>query len=348
MARRTTKTVTVGGRRIELSNLDKVMFPAADLTKGDLVDYYRRIADDALRHFRDRPLSMQRFPDGIAGEGFFQKDIPDSFPDWIDRVELAKADGTVTYVVANEPATLVYLANQGCITPHLGLSRCDEPDRPDQLILDLDPSDGDFAKVQKAARLLRRLFDDLDLPSFVKTTGSRGLHVLVPLDRSADFDTARDFARAVAEHLAVRHDRLVTVEQRKDKRGDRVFLDYLRNAYGQTAVAPYGVRAIGGRRWRRRSLGRGPCRGAVAAQVRDHQHLPPPGPDRRRVARRRLPGRRCRGGARTARGTRLTRAKKSGPPRAAPISRTRWNAARRRTSGRAAGRPSTRCTGSCR
>ena len=149
-------------------------------------------------------------------------------------------------MVANEPATLVYLANQGCITPHLGLSRCDEPDRPDQLILDLDPSDGDFAKVQKAARLLRRLFDDLDLPSFVKTTGSRGLHVLVPLDRSADFDTARDFARAVAERLAVRHDRLVTVEQRKDKRGDRVFLDYLRNAYGQTAVAPYGVRAIDG------------------------------------------------------------------------------------------------------
>lgn len=239
-------TLVIDRRRIDLSNQDKVLFPDVGLTKGDLVNYYRRIADIALPYFRDRPLSMERYPDGIAEEGFFQKNLPDHFPDWIDRVELSKHGGCITYVVANQASALVYLANQGCITPHLSLARSDKPFHPDRLIFDLDPSDEDFGKIRQAARWLKVLLDELGMASFVQTTGSRGLHIVVPLDRTADFDESRDFAFALAKHLARRHGDMLTVEQRKDKRDSRVFLDYLRNAYGQTSVAPYGVRAIEG------------------------------------------------------------------------------------------------------
>lgn len=241
-----SSAITIDGHEIELSNLDKVLFPESGLTKGDLVDYYRRIAEVALPYYRERPLTMHRFPDGIGEEGFFQKDIPDHFPDWIDRAELKKQNGTVTYVIANNAATLVYLADQGMITPHLGLSQTDEIDTPDRMIFDLDPPDDDFAKVQAAARWLRELLEVLEINAFVQTTGSRGLHVVVPLDRSAGFDAIRDCAGRLADVLAGQHPEELTVEQRKAKRGDRIFLDIARNAYGQTAVAPYGVRARAG------------------------------------------------------------------------------------------------------
>jgi len=235
--------IEVDGHEIELSNRGKLFFPDAGITKGDLVDYYRRIAEIALPHYRDRPLSMQRFPDGIAGEGFFQKNAGDYFPGWIETAKLAKEDGTVRHVVANSAATLVYLADQGMITPHLGLSRVDDIDKPDRLVFDLDPSDGDFAKVQTAARHVRAALDELDAPSFVQTTGSRGLHVVVPLDRSAGFDVVREAGQRIAKTLAARYPDALTVAQRKARRGSRIYLDTARNAYGQTAVAPYGVRA---------------------------------------------------------------------------------------------------------
>jgi bifunctional non-homologous end joining protein LigD len=236
-------TIELDGRVIELSSQDKVLFPDCGISKGDLVDYYRRIALVALPHWRDRPTSLQRFPDGIDQDGFFQKDAPDYFPDWIAREELKKEGGSVEHVLVNDAATAVYLANQGCITLHLGLSRVDRIDRPDRLILDLDPAGDDFTRVQDAARLTRELLDELELPSFVQTTGSRGLHVVVPLDRSAGFDAVRDFAHRLAARLAERHPDRLTAEQRKAARRGRVFIDYLRNAYGQTAVAPYAVRA---------------------------------------------------------------------------------------------------------
>jgi len=238
--------IQVGGHDIAVSNRDKVFFPDDGITKGDLIAYYRRIAEVALPHYRGRPLSMQRFPDGIAAEGFFQKNASEYFPDWIDTAALAKEDGKVRHVVVNGAATLVYLADQGMITPHLGLSRVEDIHRPDRLIFDLDPSDDDFAKVQSAAELLRETFEELAATPFVQTTGSRGLHVVVPLDRSADFDAVRSGAQHLARVLAGRHPRDLTVEQRKAKRGARVYLDVARNAYGQTAVAPYGVRARAG------------------------------------------------------------------------------------------------------
>jgi bifunctional non-homologous end joining protein LigD len=152
----------------------------------------------------------------------------------------------VEHVLVNDRATLIYLANQGCVTFHLALARIDRPHHPDRLIFDLDPSDDDFEKVRAAAQRLRVLLISLELKSYVQTTGSRGLHVVVPLDRQARFERVREFARAVANVLHGQHPELVTTEQRRQKRGNAVFVDYLRNAYGQTAVAPYSVRALDG------------------------------------------------------------------------------------------------------
>jgi len=238
--------IHIDGRAISLSNQDKTLFPKDGISKGDLVDYYRRIAEIAIPHYRGRPLTMHRFPDGIDADGFFQKEAPDHFPDWIERATLDKEGGSLRQVIANDAATLVYLANQGCITPHLGLSTIDAIDRPDRLIIDLDPSDDEFGKVQMAARQLRRLLDDAQIPSFIQTTGSKGLHVVVPLDRSAPFDAVRGCADRLAAHLAKARQDDLTTEQRKAKRGDRVYLDIGRNAYGQTAVAPYAVRPLPG------------------------------------------------------------------------------------------------------
>lgn len=241
--------IEVGGRRLTVKNLDKALFPAfggrAQVTKGEVIDYYRRIAETMLPHLKGRPVSLQRCPDGID-DCFFQKDVPEYFPDWIERTDLPADDKTVRYLRIEEAATLAYIANQAAISLHLGLAPVDRPNHPDRLIFDLDPSDEDFSKVRWAAGVLRDTFARLEMPSFVMTTGSRGLHVVVPLDRSADFDATRAFGRDLAGWLAERHPERLTVEQRKDKRGGRIFLDTLRNAYGQTAIAPYSLRTKSG------------------------------------------------------------------------------------------------------
>jgi len=241
------ETRTVDGHEIEFSNLDKVLFPDAGITKGDVVDYYERIADVMLPHMEDRIVSMHRWPDGIDGGDFYQKDVPDHFPDWIRSVEVDKEDGTLRQVVVDDRATLVYLAQQACLTPHVWLSRTDARRKPDRMIFDFDPSDDweeAFDEVRCAARRLRSLLEDeLELKSFVMTSGSRGLHIHVPLVPEDDFDAVRAFAGEVARVLEDRHPDRLTTAQRKDKRGDRVFIDILRNAYAQTAVAPYSIRA---------------------------------------------------------------------------------------------------------
>lgn len=238
-----TKTLDVGGRAVEISSADKILFPDDGITKLDLAEYYAKIAATALSHYRDRPLTMQRFPDGIGAEGFFQKNVPDHFPDWIERVELPREGGTVTHAIVTEAAALVYLADQGCITPHLALVRAGAPRNPDRMVFDLDPSDDDFGKVQEVARAVKGALEARDLPSFVATTGSRGLHVVLSLDASVDVDRLRPFARRLAGDVATAHPTLATTEQRKARRGDRVLIDTFRTAYAQTAVAPYAVRA---------------------------------------------------------------------------------------------------------
>ncbi|MGA5438560.1 non-homologous end-joining DNA ligase [Streptomyces griseoincarnatus] len=245
-----SRTVRAGRRRVEIRRPDKVLIPGGDAarqyTKGDLADYHRAVARHMLPQLRGRPLMLDRRPDGIDGPAFMQKNTPDNYPDWITRVEVGKEGGTVTHTVCDDTATLLYLVDQASITLHRWLSRADDVDRPDRLVFDLDPSGDDFEAVREAARWLGELLDELALPSALMTTGSRGLHVVVPLDGGQDFDTVREFAREVADTLADAHpDRLTTAARKKD-RGDRLYLDVGRNAYAQTAVAPWTVRALPG------------------------------------------------------------------------------------------------------
>ncbi|MFK4146541.1 non-homologous end-joining DNA ligase [Streptomyces sp. NPDC004065] len=264
------RTVRAGRRTVEVHRPDKVLFPghdgdgdaagpddggsAKEYTKGDLVDYYRSVAPFMLPHLRGRPLMLERRPDGLDGPVFMQKNTPAHYPDWITRAEVPKEGGTVTHTVCDDTATLVYLADQACLTLHRWLSRTTALDRPDRMVFDLDPapapapgrpgaSGDEFGPVREAARLLGGLLRELRLPSALMSTGSRGLHVIVPLAARHGFDEVRAFARDTAEVLAARHpDRFTTAARKKD-RGDRLYLDVQRNGYAQTAVAPYSVRA---------------------------------------------------------------------------------------------------------
>lgn len=234
-----------GRYTIEISNSDKILFGKSGVTKGDLVEYYQKIAPLMLPYCENRPISMHRFPNGIHHEGFFQKEAGSYFPEWITRISIPKeSDGVVHYVVIDKPATLIYLANQGCITPHIWLSRTDNIHKPDRMIFDLDPADfHSFADVQHVAKELKKILDECGLPTFCMLTGSRGAHIIVPLKRLHTFDEVRTFAHDVAKLLAQQFPQLITVTLHKASRGKRVFVDWLRNGFGATAVAPYAVRA---------------------------------------------------------------------------------------------------------
>jgi bifunctional non-homologous end joining protein LigD len=229
--------------KVKISHPDKLLFPDDGITKADLADYYERVSEWMLPHLRDRPVSMQRFPDGIGGKGFFHKDAPDYFPDWIARAELPKAGGTVTHVLIQNADTLRYLANQNTVTPHVFLSRADRPHQPDRLVFDLDPAEGsDFATVRRAARWTAELLDELELAPFAQVTGSKGIHIWTPLRRRADTEELKAFGNEAAQVLAERHPDALTTEFRKAKRGGRILVDVARNGYAQTAVPPYAVR----------------------------------------------------------------------------------------------------------
>ncbi|MER6681443.1 non-homologous end-joining DNA ligase [Streptomyces olivaceoviridis] len=250
MSRDDARTLRAGRRSVEIKRPGKVLFPggggAKEYTKGDLADYYRSVAPYLLPHLRGRPLMLERYPDGLDGQRFMQKNTPEHYPEWITRAEVAKEGGTVTHVVCDDTATLLYLADQACLTLHRWLSRTDRAgglDHPDRLVFDLDPPGDDFGAVREAAAWLRELLDELGLPAAPMTTGSRGLHLVVPLDGRQDFDAVREFAHDVAELAAARHPDRLTTAARKQDRGDRLYLDVQRNAYAQTAVAPFTVRA---------------------------------------------------------------------------------------------------------
>ncbi|MCV7435653.1 non-homologous end-joining DNA ligase [Mycobacterium seoulense] len=231
---------------VEVTHPDRIMFPADGITKRDLVAYYGQVADAMLPHVRGRALNVQRFPRGIGENGFIQQDFADSMPDWMGRVEVTKEGGTVVHPVAERREALPWLANQNAITLHAWQSRRGRLHNPDRLVFDLDPSDSDFGAVRAAAHAVAGVLHDLGLACYVQTTGSRGLHVVVPVRADTDFDTARQFARDVAEVVVADDPTHRTVEVRKEKRSGRVYLDIMRNAYAQTAVAPYSVRARNG------------------------------------------------------------------------------------------------------
>lgn len=247
MSARQANLVTSDGVTVRLSHMDKVFFPDDDLRKGDLVDYYRMVAPRMLPYLRERPIVMVRYPDGVTGEAILQKNVSRYFPDWVKRVEVERIGrgGAVCQVVADRPETLIYLANQACVELHVLLSRAAALYRPDQLVFDLDPPAEDgFDGARRCALDLRRLLEeDFGLTTYVKTTGGKGLHVHVPLRADEGFDPVRDFARAVAELLIRDAPDRLTLQQRVDQRGNRIYLDVQRNGYAQMAVAPYSVRA---------------------------------------------------------------------------------------------------------
>lgn len=235
----------LGKYNVEIINPDKVFFPKSGIPKQDLISYYKNVADCMLPYLKDRPLTLHRFPDGIGKEGFYQKDRSEHFPRWIKSVLVKKEDGQVDMVICNKTATLIFLINQGCITPHCWLSRKDKLHCPDKMIFDLDPPKDGFGLVVEAAKDLKQLFENqLDLKPYVMLTGSTGIHVVVPIRRYHRFDKVRAFAKNISEYLAKQYPKQYTTEVRVQKRKGRLFLDYLRNAYAQTGVAPYAVRPI--------------------------------------------------------------------------------------------------------
>jgi bifunctional non-homologous end joining protein LigD len=231
---------------VSLSKPDKVLIPAADghdaVTKADVFDYAGRIAERMLPHIADRPAVLQRFPDGTQGEGWYQKHVPKHFPGWIPTVELPKRGGTVRHVVIDSADALRYVVNQGTISIHVLGGTVGALDVPAELLIDLDPSIDDPAQVVEATSAVRALLEDLDLTGFVKTSGSRGIHVHLPLRGDAPFAAVRALSDRLAVVLAQRHPDLLTVEFAKQDRGDRLFLDVLRNAPAQHAAAPYTLR----------------------------------------------------------------------------------------------------------
>ena len=231
---------------IEISHPDKVLFPDAGISKGELARYYARIAPHLLPYAKDRPLTLRLFPEGIAEPGFFNKHTPDHFPDFITRIRVPTREAgreAALMSSADEAADLVYFAGQNAIELHAALSTRADLEKPDQLVVDFDPADGDFDRVRQVARQFSALLTAWDLPGFWKTTGSSGLHVHLPLRPERDFATVKGWANTLARRLHDAMPKDTTLEQRKDKRGNRVFIDVLRNDYGQTAVLPYSVRA---------------------------------------------------------------------------------------------------------
>ena len=231
---------------IEISNREKVFFPEVELTKGDLIDYYADIAEVMVPHLKRYPVSLQRFPDGVDGEGWYAKDAQDYFPAWIERVKFPKKEGgSFDAPVVNSKAGLVYLADQAAITFHTYLARTDDLEHPDKMVYDLDPPEGteDFDAVRFAALKLSDALSELDLQAWVQTTGSKGFRVVIPLDREWGFDKVRDFADKLSLLLVRRYPKKLTQEHRKKKRGKRIYMDTYRNSYGATSVAPYSVRA---------------------------------------------------------------------------------------------------------
>ncbi|MCF8228099.1 MAG: non-homologous end-joining DNA ligase [Bacteroidales bacterium] len=238
--------VKANGHKIELSNPQKLIFQDENLTKKDLVEYYQKISGYILPYTKDRPMMLHRYPDGIDGKDFYQKEEPDYFPDWMDTitVKVKKAgQDEQEFVNCNSEASLLYIVNQATITPHVFLSKKDNLNYPDKMIYDLDPPEGKFEVVRQCARDFKNLFEELELNAFLMTTGSKGLHVVLPLDEKAVFNEVREFAKDIANLLANREPDKYTIETRKNKRKGRLFLDYMRNSHGATAVAPYSLRA---------------------------------------------------------------------------------------------------------
>ena len=232
-------------REVPITNRDKVFFPEKNLTKGDLLDYYEKAAPWMLPYLKDRPLVLTRFPDGIHGKSFYQRDAPAFVPDWVQREVLwsESAEREVHYFVVQNTESLVYLANMGAIPIHAWHSRITDLEHPDWCVLDLDPKDAPFADVVKTAKAMKELLDEAELPGYLKTSGASGLHILVPLARQLTHRQATTLGELLARVIVARHPDICTITRAVRRRESKVYIDYLQNGHGQLLVAPLSARA---------------------------------------------------------------------------------------------------------
>jgi bifunctional non-homologous end joining protein LigD len=228
---------------VVITHPEKVLFPDDGITKGELAAYYEMIATVILPHILNRPVTMERFPAGIGRKGFLQKDVSKGFPEWLQRVEVPKKDGVVHHPIVTDKQSLLWLANQNSITPHVWTSRAPNVYYPDICVFDLDPSIDDSDMLRGAALALRNLLDELGLPSWVKTSGSKGYHIAIPLDGKANMGEVEKFAHGVGTLLVRRYPKNLTQEFHKVDRGTRILIDTGRNGWSATHASVYAVRA---------------------------------------------------------------------------------------------------------
>jgi bifunctional non-homologous end joining protein LigD len=226
-----------------ITHPEKVLFPDDGITKGELAAYYEAVAPLMVPHVQGRPITMERYPSGIGRKGFMQKNVSKGFPDWLERVEVPKKDGTVHHPIVSDVRSLLWMANQNCITPHVWPSRLPNLYQPDICVFDLDPSRDEPDVLRCAAIGVRDLLTELGLASWVKTSGAKGFHIVVPLDARAGFGTVARFAHAVASRLVERDPEHLTLEFAKADRNERIYVDTGRNGYSATVAAAYAVRA---------------------------------------------------------------------------------------------------------
>jgi bifunctional non-homologous end joining protein LigD len=244
----TRVSAEVGGRTLSLSNMDKVLWPRDGYTKGDLIRYYEAVAKWMVPHLKDRPLTLERYPNGIDASSFFEKQMPKGMPDWVGRVTVPKPDGRrekIDYVVCNDAPSLVYLANLAAMILHIWTSRVETLDEPDFVLFDLDPGEEcTLVTLAKVALGVRGLLAGVGLPSLIKTTGGYGVHLVVPLASGYSYDTVKIFAEIVAHRTAEELGEHVTLARTIAKRSQKaVYFDYVQVGRGKTIVAPYSVRA---------------------------------------------------------------------------------------------------------
>lgn len=243
--------ITVGKRDLSVSNLDKILFPRDGYTKGDLIEYYRTVAKTILPHLKNRPLTLQRWPDGIDKQSFFEKHLPKGLPDWVAREAITSPEGhraKTIYMLCNDEPTLVFVANLASIVLHVWTSGIDAIEEPDYVFFDLDPGEKCTIKtLASVALMFRDALHEIGLQTLAKTSGGMGLHVVVPLAAGYSYETAKMFAELVARQIAGGAGKLVSLERSIARRDQSaVYLDYLQVGRGKTIVAPYSVRARDG------------------------------------------------------------------------------------------------------
>ena len=240
---RKTASSPASRRSVVITHPEKVLFPEDGITKGDLAAYYEAVADVMLPHMADRPVTMERYPAGIGAKGFWQKDVSKGFPSWLKRVEVPKKDGVVHHPLVTDLPSLLWITNQNTITPHVWVSRAPDLMHPDVGVFDLDPSRDDPEMLRAAAVALREMLDEFGLPCWIKTSGSKGFHIVTSLDGTTPMGEAAGFAHAIARLLVERYPKELTLEFHKKDRTGRIFVDTGRNDYSATFAAAYAVRA---------------------------------------------------------------------------------------------------------